>query len=155
MTLSLKTYLPRCIIVSSFVFLAIVTSISRPLQAEQPALPPGAWHSNQATLLAGLSEVKAKTKGYLSLTPSALLFTTPAGSTSVPRDEILTVTTGDVRVETGGTTGKITRALIPFGGGAVVATVTNKQVDLLTIEFRDEHNALHGAVFLLPKDEGG
>jgi hypothetical protein len=153
--LSRRARLSRCIAASSFVgLLALSNMIS--LQAEQPgpsAGPSEAWHSDQATELIGLAEVKAKTKGSLSLSPTTLIFTTPEGSTTIDRAKISTVAAGDVRMEMGGTAGKITRAVIPFGGGSALATVTNKQVGLLTIQFRDEHNALHGAVFLLPKNE--
>jgi hypothetical protein len=56
-------------------------------------------------------------------------------------------------METGGRAGRIGRKLIPYGGGSVVAIMTQTQVDLLTVEFRDAHDAYHGAVFILPKSE--
>ena len=46
---------------------------------------------------------------------------------------------------------KVARKAIPFGGGSALALVTQTKVDLLTVEYRDMHNAYHGAVFLLPK----
>jgi hypothetical protein len=142
-----------------------LAALIQPLRAQQlenPSQQPngegisdssGAWHSDQAVHLIGLPEIKEKVKGSLSISPATLSFAAPEGHASIERSKILTVTVGDVRVETGGTAGKITRAIIPYGGGSVLATVTNKQVSLLTIEFRDERNALHGTVFLLPKNE--
>lgn len=142
-----------------------VIGVIVPLQAQQPdgsalpsheSAPSGAyeeWHSGETVHLIGLPEIKEKEKGLLSISPTALTFASPGGRASVQRAEISNVSTGDVNVETGGTAGKITRAIIPFGGGSALATVTHKQLGLLTIEFRDQRNALHGAVFLLPKDE--
>jgi hypothetical protein len=40
---------------------------------------------------------------------------------------------------------------VPYGAGSLLGLATQGQVDLLTIEFRDEHHAYHGAVFVLPK----
>jgi hypothetical protein len=124
-----------------------------PAGSATSAVSSDTWHSDQATLLAGLTGIKEKTKGSLSLSPTALVFATTEGRASIDRATMLSVTIGDERMETGGTAGRITRAVIPFGGGAAVATVTNKQISLLTIQFLDDHNALHGAVFLLPKNE--
>jgi hypothetical protein len=117
------------------------------------AASSNSWHSSQATLLAGLTGMKENAKGSLSLSPTALIFATPASHASIDRATILSVSVGDERVEMGGTAGRITRAVIPFGGGVALATVTNKQISLLTIQFRDDHDALHGVVFLLPKNE--
>jgi hypothetical protein len=126
-----------------------------PLRAQQPepSALAAAWHSDQATQLIGMPEVKANIRGSLSISPDSLIFTTPNDHAFIDRVEILAVTIGDVQVESGGTAGKITRAIIPFGGGAAVATLTHKQFSLLTVEFRDNADAFHGAVFLLPKDE--
>jgi hypothetical protein len=60
-------------------------------------------------------------------------------------------------VETGGKKGKIARLIVnqaaPYGTGMALGLVTQAQVDLLTIEFRDRNNAYHGVVFILPKGE--
>jgi hypothetical protein len=128
-----------------------------PAQPAEAAFPSAAsadtWHSDQVTMLAGLPGIKEKTKGSLSLSPTALIFAAPDGHASIERARMLSAAVGDERREMGGTAGRITRAVIPFGGGAAVATVTNKQVSLLTIQFRDEHDALHGAVFELPGNQ--
>ncbi len=124
-----------------------VTSSTLPLRGQQPDVTaPAGWHSDEAVHLIGLPDIREKKKGSLSISSEDLIFTSPEGRASVSRSEISSVTVGDVRVETGGTTGKITRAIIPFGGGSALATVSNKQVSLLTIEFRDERAALHGVV---------
>jgi hypothetical protein len=43
--------------------------------------------------------------------------------------------------------------MLPFGGGQVVALASQAQIDLLTIEYRDAHNAYLGAVFALPHSQ--
>ena len=140
----------------------VLIGLVLPLQAQQPDDPAfatalsaasGRWQSGEAVHLIGLPEIREKEKGSLSISADALTFTSPYGRASVPRAKILNVSVGDVTLETGGTAGKITRAIIPFGGGSAVATVSHKNSGILTIEFRDQRGALHGAVFLLSKDE--
>jgi hypothetical protein len=155
MLLSRLRFIPCLSVFASVLALTTLPMMTRSSQAQQPVLshPPAEWHSDSATQLIGMPDVKDKTNGSLSITPDALVFESPDGHASIERVEILAATTGDVQVESGGTAGKITRAIIPFGGGAAVATVTHKQFSLLTVEFRDSSDAFHGAVFLLPKDE--
>ena len=111
------------------------------------------WQSDQAKYRIGLSGIKPKASGTLTLSPTELVFTTSNGRASIERSRIFAVTVGGERKETGGIGAWATRMALPFGGGAALATVTQAQVDLLTVEFRDEHDSYHGAVFLLPKTE--
>ena len=111
------------------------------------------WHSDRAEQLIGLEELKPKLKGSLALSPTELIFTTPSGQTVLERAHIVAVSTGGERKETGGFVGKVARKAIPYGGGSALALVTQTQVDLLTVEYRDMHDAYHGVVFLLPKTE--
>ena len=124
-----------------------------PVDGQDPSSVASGWQSEDTVHLIGFPDVKQKEKGSLSISPSALTFVSVQGSASVSRAEMVNVSIGDVSIESGGTAGKITRAIIPFGGGSALATVTHKNFSLLTIEFHDQHDALHGAVFLLPKDE--
>ena len=128
-----------------------VTSVTGSLHAQRSL--PSAANGFTAVHLIGLPEVKTKAKGSISFPSGALAFTSPGGNASIARATMLRATVGDERMEPGGTAGRISRAIIPFGGGLALAAATNKQVSLLTIEFRDEHDALHGAVFVLPKEE--
>jgi hypothetical protein len=100
--------------------------------------------------VAGLDEVKPNVSGDLTLSPAALTFSNKNVTTSIPRERIVNVSTGEQRTEPWGTTGEIARKVIPFGGSVVLAVVTNKKVDLLTVEYRDIHDGYHGAVFVLP-----
>jgi hypothetical protein len=105
---------------------------------------------HNAIHVAGLEEVKANVSGDLTLSPSALTFSNKNVETSIPRERIFNAFIGDQRTEPWGTTGKIARKIIPYGGGAALGAVTNRKVDLLTVEYRDIHDGYHGVVFVLP-----
>ena len=100
--------------------------------------------------VAGLDEVKPGVNGDFTLSPASLTFNNKSVGTSIPRDRIVNAYVGDQRTEPWGTTGKIARKIIPYGGGEVLSAVTNKKVDLLTVEYRDVHDGYHGVVFVLP-----
>jgi hypothetical protein len=100
--------------------------------------------------VAGFEEAKANVSGDLALSPLTLTFSNKNVSTSIPRERIFNAFIGDQRTEPWGTTGKIARKIIPYGGGAALGAVTNRKVDLLTVEYRDIHDGYHGVVFVLP-----
>ena len=104
--------------------------------------------------VAGLSEVKADTKGSLMVTQKTVVFTNGTTRATISRTRILNVFVGDQRTEPWGTTGKIVRKVIPYGGGSALGAITNGQVDLLTIESLDEHDGYHGVVFAVPFQKG-
>jgi hypothetical protein len=111
------------------------------------------WRSTQVKYRIGLPGIKPKASGTLTLSPTELVFTTLNGRASIARSRIFAISVGGERKETGGIGAWVTRTALPFAGGAVLATVTQARVDLLTVEFRDEHGSYHGAVFILPKTE--
>lgn len=115
------------------------------------------WQSGNVTEFIGLPEVKAKTKGSLAISPTEIIFTAPSGQASIDRNRMISASSGDERIETGGKKGKVIRLIAnnvaPYGSGGVLGLVTQRQIDLLTIEFRDKHDAYHGTVFVLPKGE--
>ena len=101
-------------------------------------------------ILAGLLDAKANAKGVLTLTPDALVFDDSNARTLIAVNRIIAVSTGDERLEKGGTAGEVARKAIPYGGGAALGAVSQKSVDLLTVEYRDVHEGYHAAVFMLP-----
>jgi hypothetical protein len=115
------------------------------------------WKSNHAMHWIGLPDVKAETRGVLVVSPTVVLFTSAAGRGSIDRVAIISVSVGDERVETGGKDGRLVRLIagvaVPYGAGSLLGLITQGQVDLLTIEFRDNDHAYHGAVFVLAKGE--
>jgi len=103
--------------------------------------------------VAGLEEVKANVSGDLTLSLQTLTFSNKNVVTSIPRERIVNAFIGDQRTEPWGTTGKIARKIIPYGGGAALGAITNKKVDLLTVEYLDIHDGYHGVVFVLPSQK--
>jgi hypothetical protein len=100
--------------------------------------------------VAGLTEVKPDVKGSLLVTADDLVFSNEAVRANIPRIRIMNVFVGDQRTEPWGTTGRVVRKVIPYGGGAALGALTNGQVDLLTVESLDEHGGYHGVVFAVP-----
>ncbi len=110
-------------------------------------------HSVEAKLLVGLKGIPAGTKGAIDVTPDSLIFTSFDLTDRLPRGRVSGVFIGDERAETGGVAGKVARVAIPYGGGAALGTVTQKQVSILTVDYRDDRDGLRSAVFVLPKAE--
>jgi hypothetical protein len=121
--------------------------------SDAPSTNPPTWHAGHVKHLIGFENTLSNTNGDLTISPGYLVFLTSTGLVRVARDEITEMSVGDERVETGGFAGKAARIAIPYGGGAALGTVTQKQVGLLTVGYRDKHHGLHTAVFQLPKDD--
>jgi len=120
-------------------------------QDSQQTLTQNSAHTSDRAIdvvhVAGLMEVKPDVKGSLLVTPETIVFSNGTIRASIPRIRILNVFVGDQRTEPWGTTGKVVRKVIPYGGGAALGAITNGQVDLLTVESLDEHDGYHGVVF--------
>lgn len=109
------------------------------------------FHSTEAKLLVGLKDIPAGAKGTIEVTPDSIIFTSSDLTERVTRNRVSVVFVGDERAETGGLAGKVARVAIPYGGGAALGTVTQKQVGILTVDYRDDRSGLRSAVFVLPK----
>jgi len=120
-------------------------------------VPPGprsasadAWHSDSVVYVAGLDDLKPNASGSLRITADEFVFTTRDAHEQIPLRQITSVSIGDERVATGGTSAKIARKIPVFGFGAAMGAVTSKNVGVLTIEYQDVHSGYHGAVFEVP-----
>ena len=111
------------------------------------------WRSDKVVYVAGLADVKPNTSGSLSLTQNTIVFTNKEVEGVIPLDRITTVSIGDERVATGGYVGKAARLIPIYGIGSAMGAVTNKSIDLLTIEYLDQNDGYHGAVFEVPKTQ--
>jgi hypothetical protein len=109
--------------------------------------------SIQVKVLTGLPGIAPRTDGAILLNHTMLRFQAGEQHADIARRRIISVTSGEERIETGGTAGKVTRMLIPYGGGLVVGAITHKKVSLLTIEYLDISGQYHGAIFLAPADD--
>jgi len=126
-------------------FLVSLSLHAQPTAHNEPRLVP----SVSAKALIGLPGITPNTEGDLSSNGKNLYFTTEHSSIEIAKRRIIAISSGDERVETGGTTGKIARMAIPYGGGLALGAVTHKKVALLTVEFLDASGEYHGAVFVL------
>jgi hypothetical protein len=113
---------------------------------EETANPTG----YEVTQITGLHDA-----GQLTLSDTDLQFTNVEYKAEIPFTRMTSVSIGNERIETGGKTGRVARTVIPFGGGMALATVTQKSVDLLTIEYLDLKGGYHGVVFFVPKSSAG
>jgi hypothetical protein len=135
---------------------AVVAACSVCVYAQDSQQTPtqNSAHTSDAAIdvvhVAGLVEVKPDVKGSLLVTPETIVFSNGTIRATISRDRILTVFAGDQRTEPWGTTGKVVRKVIPYGGGAALGALTRGQVDLLTIESLDDHDGYHGVVFAVP-----
>jgi len=103
--------------------------------------------------LIGLPDTKPSVVGVLKLTKDSVDFATSDIHASITYKRIVDVFVGRQRTEAGGKAGAVARK-IPYGVGPVFSLASQKQVDLLSIEYRDIHGGYHGTVFALPMKSG-
>ena len=126
----------------------------RPLPQMNAALATAPlWQSTSAEHVYGFPDVRPNKKGSLTLSAETLRFSGKSGDVSIPRSSVTAVSAGNQRVELWGLGGRILRMTIPDGGGLAAAAVMHHRVDMLTVEFNDNHGGNHGAVFFLPANE--
>lgn len=111
------------------------------------------WTASKVQHAYGLPETKAKAKGTMVIDTAGLTFNGIASRYTIPWADTVAVSNGVERVEMWGTTGRIVRMAIPNGGGLAAAGVMHHKVNELTVEFRDQRGAYHGAVFFLPGND--
>lgn len=111
------------------------------------------WQANHVKSMLQFEEAKEGSEGLLLITSRTLVFSSEGVVNELDRNEITAAFVGDERVETGGAAGKTARILIPYGGGAALGVITQKQVGLLTIDYRDNRRGFHSALFRLSKSD--
>jgi hypothetical protein len=128
-------------------------AMAQTLQPNPGDSAPEVWHSDSVVYVAGLKDLKQSTSGSLKVAADNLIFSTNDVHAQIPLRQITSVSIGDERVATGGTSAKVARKVPVFGFGAAVGAVTSKTVDVLTIEYQEVHSGYHGAVFEVPKSQ--
>lgn len=61
---------------------------------------------------------------------------------------------GEESKQVGGVPANLGKAAVPFGGGRAVSLFSHKKYDTVTLEYRDEDEGVHGAIFQLSKGQG-
>ncbi len=134
--------------------LAVIGTVGHAQSKNHAPLPTSSSSlSVEAKLLVGFHDMPIGAKGELAITPVNVTFTSSGVTDRLRRGRISDVFIGDERVETGGVAGKVARIAVPFGDGAALGTITQEQVGLLTINYRDDHDGLLSVVFQLPKED--
>ena len=104
--------------------------------------------------LVGFGDAENDATGDLAMTKAGLSFTASGMETSLRWEQIGQAEGSTERAETGGTPGKLVRFALPYGGGSLLGTFTQKNVGILTLRFTDLKGGIHYAVFILPRAEG-
>ena len=97
----------------------------------------------------GLENIKANSKGTLSLLPNGLEFATGKNKVDISTASIQDIFTGqESRQDVSGPAGTVAKAGIPYGGGRIVSLFSHN-VEVLTVEYVDSNGGFHGTVFVL------
>jgi hypothetical protein len=143
------------------IFLMLVIALGSSLmffsasaRAQAAAASPSAPSVEQANvkLVIGGDTVKNNSEGTLSVVGSSLQFATAKTKVEVKASSIQDISTNeDSRQDITGAAHYAAMA-IPYGGGRVLSLFSH-QVDVLTVEFKDDDGGFHGAVFVLPQGQ--
>ncbi len=105
--------------------------------------------SAKARYIVGFDHVRKNTDGVLEFRDGDIFFISGSIVEHIRHDQLAGAFLGTERAEKGGTAGRIARFAVPYGGGTVLGAVSEKEVGILTIDFRDSTDGLHSAVFVM------
>jgi len=115
-----------------------------------PAIP-------KVRLIIGLGDVKGNASGILTIRDGTLHFQAGKSASDVPVSSIDDVFVGAETTQGGGKAGRVVKTAAiaaPFESGKALTILMRTKVDILTVAFHDSDNAMHGAIFALPKGQG-
>jgi hypothetical protein len=92
-------------------------------------------------------------KGELVIHGGSLEFQTPTAKSQIKITTIEDVATGEDSKQVGGTPLALVKLAAPFGSGRALSLFAHQKVDNLTLQYRDENNGFHGAIFVLAKGQ--
>jgi hypothetical protein len=128
-------------------------ALSQQQTNDQPIGAQGLWRSGVAVHLIGYEGAAQGESGTLEIEQGDISFLASKGTARVDRHQIVAASEDDERRETGGAAGKVLRIAIPYGGGALLGAFSQKQVGLLTLDYRDAQGGFHSAVFVMAKTD--
>jgi len=118
--------------------------------AQKPAAAASAGNGVTATHLIGMGKVPRNVSGTLSIEGDKLHFTSKGanGNSELALGTIQNIQTADDSKRLiGGVVGTLSM-FGPYGSGRFLS-LFRKQIDVLTIEYRDANGGLHGAIFTM------
>lgn len=109
--------------------------------------------SGKVTHVMGLTGIKPKESGLLTINAAGVSFESKQRTSVLVPAALVSASTGSERVELWGIKGQILRSIIPNGGGILLAAFTHHRIGMLAIEYRTEDGSHHAGVFLLQEEE--
>jgi hypothetical protein len=132
----------RAIVLAGIVF-PLIAQIT-PLCSAQEAPAPA-----KAKVVVGLAGLKNNAKGTLRVESGKLIFADGKMHSDISAVTVSDIVTGaDSERAVGGPVGSMSMAA-PYGGGRFLS-LFRKQIDTLTIQYRDDDGSLHGVIFATP-----
>jgi hypothetical protein len=133
----------------------ICCSLTAPAQKITQRGDTSAPFSIRTTHLLGFENAKNNGTGTLSVQDDSLQFQQngmPVAKVKIAlvRDVVL----GAESKQVGGLPMTLGKAAAPYGGGRVVSLFSHKEYDILTLEYVDADQGIHGAIFQLAKGQG-
>jgi hypothetical protein len=127
-------------------------SIGQTQSEGQHPVPGSAIH---VTHVLGFEGARHNGSGDLNIQGDTLQFQTDGSPTAqVKISSIQDLFVEDEDKQVGGTAMMLGKTAAPFGGGRVVSLFTHKKYDFLTVEYLDNSDGFHGAIFQLNKGQG-
>ena len=140
-----------CFVLLSTAFLLFTSSTHLFGQRSRPSPADGGTH---ATHILGLEHIKRGAKGRLMVGDKTLIFVSGPSTTKISIPSIQHVYAGEESQElVRGKTGILVELAMPYESSRVVSLLASRKIDVLTLEYRDSNEGLHGAIFTLPKGQ--
>jgi hypothetical protein len=128
------------LVIAALLFAELMISVGNAQQISGPV---------KADQLMGLTGIKQNAKGTLSVKSGQLHFVYGEVSSDVRATSIKDVVTStDSQLAVGSTVHMISTAA-PYGGGRFLS-LFRKEIDTLTVQYRDGDGSVHGAIFTMP-----
>ena len=109
----------------------------------------------QVTQILGFEGMSKNANGGLSVQNGYLRFQKSENSSAqIAVGSIQGLTLGEDDRQVGGTTMRLAKSAVPYGGGRAVSLFAHKKYDTVTLEYVDSNGGYHGAIFQLHKGQG-
>jgi hypothetical protein len=140
-----------CFVILSTAALLFTPSVHLFGQQSEPSPADGGTH---ATHILGFEHVKRGAKGRLMVGDNTLIFVSGPSTTKISIPSIQHVYAGEESQElVRGKTGILVELAMPYESSRVVSLLASRKIDVLTLEYQDSNEGLHGAIFTLRKGD--
>jgi hypothetical protein len=124
-------------------------------QTQREAKDPVPGSAIRATHVLGFEGARHNATGDLKIQGDEVQFQRNGSpNAKVSLSSIQDIFVEDEDKQVGGRAMTLGKTAVPYGGGRVVSLFAHKKYDILTLEYLDSSNGLHGAIFQLNKGQG-